>query len=82
MGEKLTGLPLGIGNHLLIPDIEHHPCRQHLAPVLHQRFIGPIIAAQLPEIITVGQITDEQQRKAGETRVDRVAAHVDDARIG
>ena len=75
-------LAIEVGNHFLILSLQHHPGRQHSAPVLHQRRVSAVIPAELAEIVGVRLIATEQDRKAGKAGVNRVSPRVDDARIG
>src|ERR1700722_5050349 len=47
-----------------------------------QRAIGVVVTAQFSELIHVGDISREYARIARQTRVDRVATHVNNPGIG
>ena len=79
VGNQSAGLPFQIGDDILVAYLDHDAFRQDRLPITHQCLIGPIVAAELGEVVGVWLVITEQQRKARQTGVDRVAASVDDA---
>ena len=65
MADDPPRLIFEIADELLILDFEHHAFRQHVAPMLHQRLIGAIIAPQLGEVVGMFLADCEKDREAG-----------------
>src|SRR5438045_485373 len=60
MGDDAAALPLEIGDHVLITDIENAARRQHPPPMLHQTLVTPVVAAELAEVVGVILFRAEQ----------------------
>ena len=80
--EDAPGLGLDILDHRLVLDLQHRARRQHPAPMLHQIEIHPVIAAELRQIIGIVDLIGEMLAEAGQAGVERIAAQMDDPRLG
>ena len=80
--QDAPGLGLDILDHRLVLDLQHRARRQHPAPMLHQIEIHPVIAAELPQIVGIVDLIGEMLAEAGQAGVERVAAQMNDPRLG
>src|SRR5258706_2157700 len=78
VGDQGTRLTLDIIDKLLVLNVDHHPLRQHVVPMIHQRRVATVIASEFAEIIGEWLVAGEKQGKAG---IERIAPDVDDAGI-
>ena len=79
MAEDRAALCFEVRDDVLVSHLEHDAWWQHGAPMRHQGRVSSVVAPQFAEIIGV-RLLRKQQREAREAGVDRVAAHVNDAR--
>ncbi len=80
--QDAPGLGLDILDHRLVLHLQHRARRQHPAPMLHQIEIHPVIAAELPQIVGIVDLVGEMLAEAGQAGVERVAAQMNDPRLG
>ena len=80
--QDAPGLGLDILDHRLVLDLQHRPRRQHPAPMLHQIEIHPVIAAELFQVVGIVDLIGEMLAEAGQAGVERVAAQMNDPRLG
>ena len=81
MANDPARLALDIGDDILVLHLDHHPLGEHVAPMVHQRCVSAIIAAEFAEIVGEGLVGGEQGREAGKAGVDRITADVDNSRV-
>src|SRR3981189_14352 len=68
-------------DEILVMCIDHDAGREHLVPVLHDRFVTAIVAAEFGEIVGKRLASREQQREAGQTGVEGIATRIDEAGV-
>src|SRR3546814_892983 len=81
IGDQFLGLPLDIGNIVLVPDLEHR-IRKFTAPMLHQLPVAPIVAAKLAQVVGPDLTLCKVDPVTGQTGFDRMPTAVDDSRLG
>src|SRR3546814_16600422 len=81
IGDQFLGLPLDIGNIVLVPDLEHR-IRKFTAPMLHQLPVAPIVAAKLAQVVGPDLTLCKVDPVTGQTGFDRMPTAVADSRLG
>src|SRR3546814_8015132 len=71
IGDQFLGLPLDIGNIVLVPDLEHR-IRKFTAPMLHQLPVAPIVAAKLAQVVGPDLTPCKVDPVTGQTGFDRM----------
>ncbi len=80
--QEAPHLRLRIGDQGFVLQLKDRAWGKHLAPTAHQAIHRPVIAAELPEVISEGLIPPEQAAVAGHARIGRVPPRVDDPCAG
>ena len=75
-------LRLEIRDQVLVLHLEHRALGQDGTPMLHQQLVRPVIAREFAEIVGKFEAVREQIGIARETRIYRIAAQMDDVRVG
>ena len=71
-----------IRDNSLVVHIQDTRRRQHAAPVPHECLIGPVVAAELRQVVGVILTRRKKLRKAGLGDIGRIAHRMNDACIG
>src|SRR6201987_2153428 len=79
--EHSAGYAFDVIDQLFVLHIHHDALRQPRAPMVHDRLIAPIIAAEFGQIIGKWLASREQEREAGHTCVERITTNVNEARL-
>ena len=67
--DRAARLAFGIGHQPLVAQIEHDAIGQDIAPMVHERSIGTVVAPKLRQIIGEGLIAGEEKREKHEKHV-------------
>src|ERR1700730_10152780 len=78
MRYKTSRLTLQIFDEVLVSDFKHSFRRQNGPPVVHQRFVSPVVATEFAEVIGEWLVFREQQRVARYTGADGIPFDMDD----
>lgn len=81
MVEQAPCFALGVGDVVLITQVEDTAGRQHRMPMAHQLPIAQEMATEYAEVVGIFVADPELGGVAGEAGVDRIAHGVDDLRL-
>ena len=81
MAESASCGTLEIIDEILVLYVDHDAGRQDLVPVLHDRLVAAIVAAELGEIVGKRLASRKEQREARDAGVEGITTHIDEAGV-
>jgi hypothetical protein len=81
MAENASCGTLKVIDEIFVPYVDHHTRRQDAVPVLHDRLVAAIIAAEFGEIVGKGLGSRKQQREALDAGIEGITKRIDEAGV-
>ena len=78
--EQTADVPLRITHQLLVPQVQDLT-GQHRVPVIHERQVAAVVAAEVVQVVAEGLPVREVLLEGAEARVQRMPARIDDGRV-